>query len=129
MSEKDKALGVTLIELMVVVAIIGIIAAFAYPAYQTHVENTRRADGHSALMQAAQRLERCYTQDQVYDHCNVNLDESDDGYYDLSNSTVNATTFTLQAAPQGPQAGDHCGWLRLEHTGARDAQGDVDDCW
>lgn len=124
--------GFTLIEVMIVVVIIGILASIGYPAYQNHVENSRRTDGHSALVQQAQRLERCYTTQQSYTDdgalC-VDLGDSDGGYYALSAKDVTRTTFTLEAVPQGVHAGDACGTLTLNQAGRRDADGDVENCW
>ena len=61
------ALGFTLIELMVVVAIVAILAAIAYPSYRSQIEKTRRADAKAVLMQAAQYMERLYTENGCYD--------------------------------------------------------------
>ena len=63
---KQGMRGVTLIELMVVVVIIGILVAIAYPGYQSQLQKTRRADGKTALLNAAQRLERCFTRYNTY---------------------------------------------------------------
>lgn len=129
--------GFTLIELMIAVAVLGIIVAVAYPNYQGYVADSRRTDGHAALMDAAQRLERCYSSSMDYDGGNCtavvnDIDGSDspEGFYSLSTSNMSATTYTLQAAPQGVQADDTCDNLTLTHTGARSASGGTEDeCW
>jgi type IV pilus assembly protein PilE len=128
--------GFTLIELMVVVVIIGILAAIAYPSYQEQVRKTRRADGKATLMDTAQQLERCYTRYASYINgaCGVVLPvDSPEGYYSISAGNLTAAAFTLDAMPQGDQANDtKCGALRLTNTGLQGSQGadgDANDCW
>lgn len=132
--------GVTLIELMIVVVIVGILAAIAYPSYQRQVQQTRRTDGRTILLEVAQRLERCFTRYNSYTDaaCAVDGDLEDadnitsaEGWYVITNGNRAATTFRLEAAPQGAQAADaRCATLRVTHTGARDATGTTPaDCW
>ena len=128
--------GVTLLELMIVVVIVGILAAIAYPSYQDQVRKSRRADGKGVLLQTAQQLERCYTRFASYNNvnCGVALPvDSPEGFYQVSAAALTASSFTLDAAPQGAQAADaECGTLRLAHTGAQGslgADGDANDCW
>lgn len=126
--------GMTLIELMVVVVVIGILGALAYPSYREHVDRTRRADGTSALLNVAQRLERCFTQFNAYNNanCSVNLPmSSPQEFYEIDfDEGPTATTYRLIATPQGPQASDRCGTLTLTHTGERGVGGDAAArCW
>ena len=133
--------GFTLIELMIVVAIIAILAAVAIPAYTSYVERARQADGMDALQNTAQRLERCYSQYGSYDDGNCGVASSlegdgsfnsPEGYYSISANSLDATGFTLAAAPQGVQADDDCGTFTLTNTGVRDVTGGsltADDCW
>lgn len=126
--------GFTLIELMIVVVILGVLLAIAVPTYQGYVENGRRTDGQTALMDTAQRLERCFSTYGTYNDgdCGVADDlpaESDQGYYeiDFADGEPTASTFELEAAPQGVQTSDDCGTLTLSHTGAQGAG--EDNCW
>jgi len=131
--------GFTLIELMIVIAVIGIIAAIAIPAYTQFIEQSRRADGMDALQSAAQRLERCYSQYGSYDSdsCGVSGDVNDgfdspEGYYRITSSSLDTTSFTLDAEPLGVQADDACGTFTLSNTGVRgvkDGSLGSDDCW
>lgn len=128
--------GFTLIELMVAVAILGIILGVAIPSYQQWVLESGRADGKATLYQTAQALERCYTRFSAYNDGNCGVGngdtiDSEKGKYQVS-VTSDATTFDLTATPQAPQdKDDECANLTLDHTGARgkSGTGDLDDCW
>lgn len=123
--------GITLLELMIVVTIVGILAAFAFPSYRAQVIRTHRADGMAALMQVSQQLERCYTRFSAYNHANCVAPNvtipftSLDGHYIVTGAPT-ASAFTLDATPQGGQADDtDCGVLRLTSTGEQTPIG----CW
>jgi len=131
--------GFTLIELMITIAILAIIVGIALPSYNQYVLKSGRADGKSALLQASQTLERCFTRYSAYNDANCPLADGatitseNDKYQVTVDST--ATTFDLTAAPQSPQDKDtECGNFTLDHTGRRGAKGGFEDdvieeCW
>lgn len=134
--------GFTLIELMIVVAIIGILAAIAYPNYQEYIRNAKRADAETALMELAHFMERHYTANGRYvDGAGkapvLPFDEApNDGTsksYDLAFAagTPTAKSYILEAIPKASMAGDTCGTLTLAHTGAKgqDAGATLAKCW
>ncbi|MFA7316358.1 MAG: type IV pilin protein [Sulfuricella sp.] len=132
------AKGFTLIELMIVVAVVGILAAIAYPSYQDSVRKSRRADARSALLELVQFMERNYTLSNRYDQTSggaaVALPFTEtprDGatrYYDLTISASAQQSFTLSAAPKNAQSSDVCGTLSITTTGAKAATG-TGQCW
>ena len=104
-----KQKGFTLIEVMIVVAIIGIVAAIGYPSYLSQIEKTRRSDAHVSLLNTAQHMERCKTTAFTYANCTIPTTylESPEGYYDLTfENAPTARTFTVTATAKGAQAGD-----------------------
>jgi len=130
--------GVTLLELMVVVTIIGIIVAIAYPSYERQIQQTRRSDGKVALLETVQRLERCYTRFNSYTNGGCTIAptltgvgfDSTEGWYHVTGA-VTQTTFAVTATPQRAQNADtRCGNLTIGNTGARTASGtQPDSCW
>lgn len=125
--------GVTLIELMVVVMIIGIVSAIAYPSYTRHVLKSNRSNAQAMLMENAQFLERYFTVNNSYANAAVVSAVVPKGAtgsavrYNVSFSvTPSASAYTVQAVPANGQSGDDCGTLTLAHTGA---QTPTTGCW
>jgi len=113
-----KQFGFTLIELMVVVAIIAILASIAFPAYQDSVRKSRRTEARDLLLSAAQSLERQYTNTNSY----AGLTVAKNGiYYNLTVSPVAPTTsFTLKATAKGDQAKDTaCSEMTFTNVGVK----------
>ena len=136
-----KQSGFTLIELMIVVAIIGIIAGIAYPSYMESVRKSNRADAKASMNDVAQRLQRCFTTYNAYDNANCAVATSlsgggaiasGEGMYSIT-AAVAATTYTLTATPVvgRSQAGDaKCTTFTLTQAGVRNATGsDSANCW
>lgn len=136
-----KQNGFTLIELMIVVAIIGIIAGIAYPSYMESVRKSNRADAKASLNDVAHRLQRCFTTYNAYNNANCAVAESlkdgatlnsGESLYTIS-AVLDGTTYTLTAAPVTgkSQASDSkCASLTLTNTGIRNATGSLGaDCW
>lgn len=132
-----KLRGFSLLELMIAVAIIGILAAIAYPMYSTHVQDTRRAECAAALLGLASAMERDFSRNNTYSNL-VGAGAfpatcpTDGGpvFYNLSITGLTATTYQLNAAPSGAQAGDPCGTLTLNQALQKgQSTGTLARCW
>jgi type IV pilus assembly protein PilE len=144
MMNQSNMRGFTLIEMMIVVAIIGILAAIAYPSYAEYVARGRRADAKAALLDRAQWMERQYSVSGRYDRTGGG--DALDGtslpaltgatavqYAQSFASGPTATGYVLQMEPtaSGVMASDRCGAFQVSQTGARTITGAVPTatCW
>lgn len=133
--------GFTLIEILIVVAILGVLAAIALPAYENSVIRSNRAEAKGELLIVASDQERFFSSNNTYSTDATPLVTTDgttrtteNGFYQITvaaGGTGNiATSFTATATPQAGQASDVCTTLTLTSTGARGATGStVDECW
>lgn len=125
--------GFTLVEMLVVVAIISILAMVAYPGYQQYVLRTNRSEAHALLNDAAARQERFFAQNNVYATTAAALgyasDMSASNLYQLTIANPTAASYTLTAISQ--RTDETCGNLTLSEAGARGqtGTGGVDRCW
>jgi len=140
MRNKTITNGFTLVELMVTVAIIGILAGIAYPSYQESILRSRRADAKGALLGLSNAMERHYTETSAYtgaavSNGNTGLPEifaqqspveGGTAYYTLTIQASTASTFTLRATPTSIQSDDICGNLEITHTGVKTP---ATGCW
>lgn len=127
--------GFTMVELLVVVAIISILTLIAFPAYQDQMRKTRRSDAKVALTELANLQEKFFSNNQRYTATVTGSpglgypEFSRERYYRLSGAAPSNTTYTLTATAvsPGPQAGDtNCLTMTLDHNGNRTP---LTGCW
>ena len=138
----------SLIELLVAIAIIAIIGAFAYPSYQDFVTRSKRTAGQAFLTQVIDRQVQFFADNKQYagalsalgyaadsigvnDEGEVVPDSDSRRIYVVSLTNTSAMTFTIAAAPALAQAAHDtkCGTLTLTHTGQKGHSGPGPNCW
>lgn len=145
---RARQTGVTLIEMMVVVVVLAILAAYAFPSYAQFIVRTKRNAGTSMLLQVADRQQQFFMDNKQYattftalgfpaatfmitDDGSFCADGDADRVYNFSLTNTSATTYTVTATPQLMQAtrDTDCGNLTLTHTGLKGNSAGGGNCW
>jgi type IV pilus assembly protein PilE len=128
--------GITLMELMIVVVIVGILAAVAYPNYREYAARAKRNEAKAALLLLATNQERFYLNNQQYTNDMTRLGFSvannfvtETGTYRISVAGANAATYTATATYlKGDSEAGKCGTFTIQPNGDK-SSGPYADCW
>lgn len=133
MDRRRRSAGFTLIEVMITVAIVAILAAVAYPSYTEHIAKGKRAEARAVMLDAAQWMERFYSENFRYNQNTAGVAVSGllsaqypripssggAATYTLSLENLAAGTYRMVATRSGSMGSDACGDYLLTHTGAK----------
>lgn len=131
MTPGKRQRGFTLIELMIVVAVIAILSAIALPAYQEYVKRSQRAEARAAILKADGWLERFYGENNRYNNGSAtgnnlfsaafgNVPATGAARYTIS-LVVDTSSYTITATPTGSMDGDYCGAYTKGNAGVLQA--------
>ena len=133
---RSKMQGITLIELMIVVLVVGILASIAVPSYRAYLLRSHRVEATAALLNLAAAQEKFYLQNNTYtmeledappDGLGLQAVTAND-FYDIAIDSADAAGFQATATAKGGQADDsHCAEFTIDQTGTRTATST--DCW
>ena len=138
---RTKTRGFSLIELLIVIAVVAVLVGVAYPTYQENMRKTRRADAKITLESYAALQERWFTENNSYtdDITLIGGTSSQDSHYTISldvscddDGVAPFTCFDLTATATGKQSGDRCATFTLSNVGARGYSGtggSQEQCW
>lgn len=150
MTMKSRYAGFTMIELMIAVAVIGILSAIVYPNYQNYIIRANRGVGEATLLEVASRQEQYFATNATYADALDDLGYAAAYYIDRESEGTNAagaiylisvvagpnagvapfTTFSLTATRQNRQTkDDECGDLGLNHRGVKTSTKSGAKCW
>lgn len=134
----QKKRGFTLVELMIVVAIVAILAAIAFPSYQRQVRKSHRTAAKTTLLDVASREERYYATQNAYTglatlayaSSTVSVPSATENYYNVTLTLGTPTNgYTATATPQGDQTQDTCGAYSITNLGVQSVTGTDSNCW
>jgi len=127
--------GFTLIELMIVIAVIAIVVAIAIPAYSDYITRSKRADGKTGLLALQLEQEKYRANNPTYAAAaSLGLPaDSPDGHYQINVTSFSAASYALSAAPNASQNDPECATLTIDESSNKSATGTAVDplatCW
>ena len=118
--------GFTLLEVLITVAIIGILSMLAMGSYQGYMQRSHRVSAQSTMMDFTQRLERYYTDENTYEGFDLGVERDrilnggGEAMYSLTLEIQDdGQGYVLTATPENTQADDECGILIIDQVGRR----------
>lgn len=129
--------GITLLELMIVVVIIGTLAVLAYPNYRDYAARSQRTEARATLLRIAADQEKFYLQNSTYANTltefgyGTNAEPTETGRYEISITDGDAAGFTVRADYQdGDNEAGKCSWFELDERGTQ-TSGPMgpEECW